>query len=124
MKMKSLITIALSSTILLAGCSPEEVKEKGEKLSETNRHYPLVYAEAVSDGMETVEYEIAYKNNSQVKYRRVDDSNFIEHILSQPEEKPYIVIDKNDYHVYRQPYVIYNSEDDFEGTVTDKEVTK
>lgn len=130
--MKKLFIAGVAMSILLAGCSEEKSNEKfkqeEKELSKATKKYELVYAELIADGdKDTATYEIAYKDGGKVKYLVKDGDHYHERILKDPEAKPYMVRKpgkEKEVYVYRQPYMIYNEDENFDATVKDKSVVK
>lgn len=125
MKKLMILGLTIFLTVILAACSSGEEKNPSEKKAEGMSH-ELIYYEVLNNGDEE-DYpraEIAYKDyEGKVKTESTSTQYLYEHILKDKDEKPKVVIDGDEYHVYRQPYMTYNQED-IEGEVESKEEVK
>lgn len=123
MKKLMILGLTIFLTVILAACSGEE-KNPSEETAKGDS-YKLIYYEILNNGdSDYPRVEIAYENRiKEVQSESIDSDNLIEHILKDPKEKPKLIIDGDEYHVYRQPYMTYNQED-IEGKVESKEEVK
>lgn len=122
MKQLSYIVIL---TLLLAACGNAKEKEAPDVSDENVKKYDLVYAEVLNNGSESkMSMEVGYKDNNKLKSKRFDTENVVEHILKDESAKPYILIKKNDVHIFRQPYIIFDNEGEFDAKVEKKSVVE
>ncbi len=112
-------------TLLLAACGNAKEKEAPDASGENVKKYDLVYAEVLNNGSESkMSMEVGYKDNKKLKSERFDTENVVEHILKDESAKPYILIKKNDVHIVRQPYIIFDNEGEFDAKVEKKSVVE
>lgn len=112
-------------TLLLAACGNAKEKEAPDVSDENVKKYDLVYAEVLNNGSESkMSMEVGYKDNNKLKSKRFDTENVTEHILKDESAKPYILIKKNDVHIFRQPYIIFDNEGEFDAKVEKKSVVE
>ncbi len=112
-------------TLLLAACGNAKEKEAPDVSDENVKKYDLVYAEVLNNGSESkMSMEVGYKDNKKLKSERFDTENVVEHILKDESAKPYILIKKNDVHIFRQPYIIFDNEGEFDAKVEKKSVVE
>ncbi|MBQ5153685.1 hypothetical protein D6861_009820 [Macrococcoides caseolyticum] len=112
-------------TLLLAACGNAKEKEAPDVSDENVKKYDLVYAEVLNNGSESkMSMEVGYKDNNKLKSKRFDTENVVEHILKDESAKPYILIKKNDVHIFRQPYIIFDNEGEFDAKVEKKSVVE
>lgn len=112
-------------TLLLAACGNAKEKEAPDVSDENVKKYDLVYAEVLNNGSESkMSMEVGYKDNKKLKSERFDTENVTEHILKDESAKPYILIKKNDVHIFRQPYIIFDNEGEFDAKVKKKSVVE
>lgn len=121
MKKLMILSLTLFLTVILTACSSSD-EEKPSKEKVEKGSYSLVYYEILNNGFKDYpRVDIAYEDNSgEVQNKSISSSKLYEHVLKDPNEKPKVVVDGEKYHVYRQPYMIYNQKD-IEGTVESKE---
>ncbi|PKE49884.1 hypothetical protein [Macrococcoides caseolyticum] len=119
------LSYILILTLLLAACGNAKEKEAPDVSDENVKKYDLVYAEVLNNGSESkMSMEVGYKDNKKLKSERFDTENVVEHILKDESAKPYILIKKNDVHIFRQPYIIFDNEDEFDAKVEKKSVVE
>ncbi|RXK19029.1 hypothetical protein [Macrococcus sp. DPC7161] len=122
----SMSAIIMTSALLFTACDDNTSEKAAPKSSDDGvKKYDLVYAEVLNNGDdETMSMEVGFKNNKTVKSKRFDTENVVEHILKDQKEKPYVMIDGEEVHIFRHPYVVYDQEDGYDTTVEDKAVVK
>ncbi|MDJ1091966.1 hypothetical protein QNJ39_10210 [Macrococcus caseolyticus] len=119
------LSYILILTLLLAACGNAKEKEAPDVSDENVKKYDLVYAEVLNNGSESkMSMEVGYKDNKKLKSERFDTENVTEHILKDESAKPYILIKKNDVHIFRQPYIIFDNEGEFDAKVEKKSVVE
>ncbi|MDJ1110252.1 hypothetical protein [Macrococcoides caseolyticum] len=119
------LSYILILTLLLAACGNAKEKEAPDVSDENVKKYDLVYAEVLNNGSESkMSMEVGYKDNKKLKSERFDTENVVEHILKDESAKPYILIKKNDVHIFRQPYIIFDNEGEFDAKVEKKSVVE
>ncbi|MDJ1089683.1 hypothetical protein QNJ24_04020 [Macrococcus caseolyticus] len=119
------LSYILILTLLLAACGNAKEKEAPDVSDENVKKYDLVYAEVLNNGSESkMSMEVGYKDNKKLKSERFDTENVTEHILKDESAKPYILIKKNDVHIFRQPYIIFDNEGEFDAKVKKKSVVE
>ncbi len=112
-------------TLLLAACGNAKEKEAPDVSDENVKKYDLVYAEVLNNGSESkMSMEVGYKDNNKLKSKRFDTENVVEHILKDENAKPYILVKKDDIHIFRQPYIIFDNEGEFDAKVEKKSVVE
>lgn len=112
-------------TLLLAACGNAKEKEAPDVSDENVKKYDLVYAEVLNNGSESkMSMEVGYKDNNKLKSKRFDTENVVEHILKDEQAKPYILVKKDDIHIFRQPYIIFDNEGEFDAKVEKKSVVE
>lgn len=123
------LPIVILSTTLLGACDEGSEPEPSKDAVENNGgKHEIVYAEVLNDGPSDDDSypreEIAYMDHGKKKIIHTTTKHVYEHILKDNNESPYVVQDEDDdYHVYRQPYMIYG-DDDIKGDVKDKKEVK
>lgn len=119
--------VALASTLLLGACDDAEQSTKApDKKAIKETKSELVYYEILNNGdSEYPKTDIAYKSkkHKEVKHIHPEIDKVHEHILSNGDDKPYVVQDGNKFHIYRPPYMTY-SDEEVEGDVKDKDEVK
>lgn len=119
------LSYILILTLLLAACGNAKEKEAPDVSDQNVKKYDLVYAEVLNNGSESkMSMEVGYKDNKKLKSERFDTENVTEHILKDESAKPYILIKKNDVHIFRQPYIIFDNEGEFDAKVEKKSVVE
>lgn len=119
------LSYILILTLLLAACGNAKEKEAPDVSDENVKKYDLVYAEVLNNGSESkMSMEVGYKDNNKLKSKRFDTENVVEHIIKDESAKPYILIKKNDVHIFRQPYIIFDNEGEFDAKVEKKSVVE
>lgn len=119
------LSYILILTLLLAACGNAKEKEAPDVSDENVKKYDLVYAEVLNNGSDSkMSMEVGYKDNKKLKSERFDTENVVEHILKDESAKPYILIKKNDVHIFRQPYIIFDNEGEFDAKVEKKSVVE
>lgn len=119
------LSYILILTLLLAACGNAKEKEAPDVSDENVKKYDLVYAEVLNNGSESkMSMEVGYKDNKKLKSERFDTENVTEHILKDESAKPYILIKKNDVHIFRQPYIIFDNEGEFDAKIKKKSVVE
>lgn len=119
------LSYILILTLLLAACGNAKEKEAPDVSDENVKKYDLVYAEVLNNGSDSkMSMEVGYKDNKKLKSERFDTENVTEHILKDESAKPYILIKKNDVHIFRQPYIIFDNEGEFDAKVEKKSVVE
>lgn len=119
------LSYILILTLLLAACGNAKEKEAPDVSDANVKKYDLVYAEVLNNGSESkMSMEVGYKDNKKLKSERFDTENVTEHILKDESAKPYILIKKNDVHIFRQPYIIFDNEGEFDAKVKKKSVVE
>lgn len=119
------LSYILILTLLLAACGNAKEKEAPDVSDANVKKYDLVYAEVLNNGSESkMSMEVGYKDNKKLKSERFDTENVTEHILKDESAKPYILIKKNDVHIFRQPYIIFDNEGEFDAKVEKKSVVE
>ncbi|WP_414045285.1 hypothetical protein ACMGE7_00020 [Macrococcus equi] len=123
--MKKLM-IFLILAILLSGCDDNEKENRAPKEGEEGvKKYDLVYAEVLNNGDdETMSMEVGYKKGDKLETKRFDTENVTEHILKNQKAKPYALIEEKEVHIFRQPYIIFDNEGEFDAKVESKSVVK
>ncbi|UBH12855.1 hypothetical protein [Macrococcus armenti] len=122
--MKKLCLMMLC-TVILAACGNAKENEAPDATDKDVKKYDLVYAEVLNNGNESkMSMEVGYKDNKKLKSERFDTENVTEHILKDESAKPYILIKKNDVHIFRQPYIIFDNEGEFDAKVEKKSVVE
>ncbi|WP_419895119.1 hypothetical protein [Macrococcus psychrotolerans] len=112
-------------TLLLAACGNAKEKEAPDVSDENVKKYDLVYAEVLNNGSESkMSMEVGYKDNNKLKSKRFDTENVVEHILKDENAKPYILVKKDDIHIFRQPYIIFDNEGEFDAKIEKKSVVE
>lgn len=112
-------------TLLLAACGNAKEKEAPDVSDENVKKHDLVYAEVLNNGSESkMSMEVGYKDNNKLKSKRFDTENVVEHILKDEQAKPYILVKKDDIHIFRQPYIIFDNEGEFDAKVEKKSVVE
>lgn len=111
--------------LLLGGCDeadsePEEPSHEAMKQGKFDLEYYEVLADGESDSAKT---DIAYQDDGKTKHVYPSTNSIYEHILKDGNQKPYVVEDDGDYHIYRSPYMTYG-DDDVSGTVDSKDSVK
>ncbi|MCQ9278965.1 hypothetical protein [Staphylococcus borealis] len=125
MKKFTLLLSMICLTIVLTACDDGEQKEPSND-SKKSEKFEYVYYEVLNDGDEdSPNVEIKYNDKEKHSHiERTSLDHVYEHILSDGNEKPYIIKDGKNIHVYRPPYMTYG-DDDVEGKVISKDhVTK
>ncbi|PNZ25302.1 Uncharacterised protein [Staphylococcus petrasii] len=124
-KFISLISI-ICLAVLLAACGDSGEQKEPSKESKDSKKYEYVYYEVLNDGdADSPNVEIKYLDKQHKPHiERTSLDNVYEHILSDGNEKPYIIKDGSKVHVYRPPYMTYG-DDEVEGEAVSKDkVTK
>ncbi|ARQ07783.1 hypothetical protein [Macrococcoides canis] len=122
--MKKFSLIILLSLILTA-CGNSEEKKAPDVSDKNVKKYDLVYAEVLNNGNDSnMSMEVGYKDNKKLKSKRFDTENVTEHILKDENAKPYILIRKDEVHIFRQPYIIFDNEGEFDAKVEKKSVVE
>lgn len=119
------LSYILILTLLLAACGNAKEKEAPDVSDANVKKYDLVYAEVLNNGSESkMSMEVGYKDNNKLKSKRFDTENVVEHILKDEQAKPYILVKKDDIHIFRQPYIIFDNEGEFDAKVEKKSVVE
>lgn len=127
--MKKLVflgAMALSSALVLGACDEEDTNNNEPKKEVLNKahKYNLEYYETLTSGSSsTPKVDIAYSVNGKTKHVHTDTNYVYEHILKDGNQKPYFIKHKDNYHIYRPPYMTY-TDNDIEGTVESKDEIK
>lgn len=109
--------------LFLAGCEEDEGRQPSDEAAKSEKH-ELVYAEVLNNGGNDYPREvIEYKDGDKTKTYKTSTENVYEHVLKDSKAKPFVVKDDDDYHIFRQPYMVYG-DDDVEGDVTNKDEVK
>lgn len=119
------LSYILILTLLLAACGNAKEKEAPDVSDANVKKYDLVYAEVLNNGSESkMSIEVGYKDNNKLKSKRFDTENVVEHIIKDEQAKPYILVKKDDIHIFRQPYIIFDNEGEFDAKVEKKSVVE
>lgn len=123
--MKKLLLL-LSLAFVLVGCDDnKEENEAPKESAEGVKRYDLVYAEVLNNGDDdTMSMEVGIKKNNKLDTMRFDTENVTEHILKDQKAKPYALVKGEEVHIFRQPYIIFDNEGEFDAKVENKSVVK
>lgn len=109
--------------LFLAGCEEDEGQQPSDEAAKSDKH-DLIYAEVLNNGSYDYPREvIEYKDGDKTKTYKTSTANVYEHVLKDSKAKPFVVKDDDDYHIFRQPYMVYG-DDDVKGEVTNKDEVK
>ncbi|MCU5746658.1 hypothetical protein N9R04_08040 [Staphylococcus sp. SQ8-PEA] len=122
-----LTALVISASIALGACedSSKDTKKPSEEAAKKHK-MELVYYEVLNNGdADDAKTDVAYrdKGSSKIKHYHPSLDHVYEHILSDGNEKPYVVKDGKKFFIYRPPYMTYG-DDDFSGKVEDKSDVK
>lgn len=127
MKKKSMLLgiPMVAVALLLGGCdeADSQPKEPSHEAMKQGK-FDLEYYEVLANGdSEDAKTDIAYQDDGKTKHVYPSADSIHEHILKDGDQKPYVVEDDGDYHIYRPPYMTYG-DDNVSGTVDSKDTVK